>query len=180
MSHHHGVVTLPADFVQQPGNLPTHCSRHGLPAVRRVDFALQSRVNIEGSRFRDVGGAGAVGMAERLSQHGKKVRVTHVRGWPLCGTCTRTRAAWLTLASVVFFGGLVALVGSLIVGMVADGVQALAAVAALGFVMLPLAAFPFSRGSLARLVGARTSPDGALVLVENPSHAFLADLPPIR
>lgn len=143
-----------------------------------MDFALQSAVRIEGSRVRQVGGAGAAGMAERLGQHAKKVRVTHVRDWPLCGTCSRTRAGWLTLASIMFFGGLTAFVGALIVGIVVDGVQVLAAVAVGGFALLPLAALPFARGSLARIVGARTSPDGALVLVENPSHAFLAELPP--
>ncbi|WP_260194768.1 hypothetical protein [Actinophytocola gossypii] len=170
-------MTLPADVVQRPGNLPRYCSRHGLPAVRRVDFALQSAVRIEGSRFRAVGGSGALGMADRLGQHGKKVRVVHVRSWPLCGRCNRTRVGWLTLAAIMFFGGLTAFVGSLIVGIVVDGAQVLAAVAVGGFVLLPLAAFPFARGGLARIVGARTSPDGATVLVENPSQAFLAGLP---
>lgn len=176
---YHGVVELPADFVQRPGKLPNHCSRHGRPAVRRVDFALQSKVDIEGSRLGTVAGTGVVGMAERLGQHAKKVRVIHIKGWPLCRRCARTRASWLTLASVVFFGGLATFVGSLIVGLVSDGVQALAAVAVAGVVLMPLAAFPFAYGSLGNLVGARTSSDGALVLVHDPSHAFLAELPPI-
>lgn len=179
MPHHHGAVTLPAEFVRHPGNLPAHCTRHGLMAVRRADFALQSTVNIEGSRLRAVGGSGAVGMAERLGQHAKKVRVVQVKGWPLCALCVRTRASWLTVASVVFFGGLVAFVGSLLVGLLADGVQALAAVAVAGFVVMPLAAFPFVRGSMGRIVGARTSADGAFVVVQDPSQAFLAGLPPL-
>lgn len=178
MSHHQGVVTLAADYVQRPGNLPTHCSRHGLPAVRHVDFALQSRTRIEGSRLRQVGGGGVAGMADRLGQHAKNVRVIHVKGWPLCAGCGRERAGWLTLASVMFFGGLAAFAGSMVVGLVADGVRAFAAVAAGGFVLMPLSAIPFARGSLARLVGARTSAEGSLVLVQNPSHAFLAELPP--
>lgn len=95
----------------------------------------------------------------------------------MCRTCARARAGWLTVASIVFFGGLLALVGSLVVGLVASGVQAFAAVAIGGFILMPLAAIPFARGSLSRLVGARTSPDGASVLLHNPSNAFLAELP---
>lgn len=180
MPHHNGVVTLPADFVGQPGNLPRHCSRHGLPAIRQKDFVLQSKVKIEGNRFMQVGGRGVLGMAERLDQHRKKVRVADVKGWPLCQKCTRTRALWLAIASTMFFGGLGAFVGSLIVGAVTDGMPWLAGVAVAGFVLMPLAAFPFVLGSLSRLTGAETSPDGASVIIENPSYAFTAELPSAR
>ncbi|MGH3470312.1 MAG: hypothetical protein ACRDQF_21550, partial [Thermocrispum sp.] len=83
-----GVVTLPAEFVGRSGNLPSRCARHGQPAVQRKDFLLQSRVKIKGNRFMQVGGRGVLGMAERLDQYGKKVRVTGVKGWPLCRKCS--------------------------------------------------------------------------------------------
>ncbi|WP_243859560.1 hypothetical protein [Amycolatopsis arida] len=173
------VVALPAELVERPGGLPSHCARHGLPAVRRADFALQSKVRIEGSRLRQVGVLGAVGTAERLGQHAKKVRVTHVKGWPLCTVCSRTRAAWLTVSCVMFFGGLLAFAGSLIAGVLAEKgtVPALAGVAVAGFVVMILAAFPFALGSMARIIGASTAPEGGEVRVVNPSQAFVAELP---
>lgn len=63
------------------------------------------------------------------------------------------------------------------VAAVADGMQWLGGVAFAGFALLPLAAFPFSLGSLPRLTGARTSPDGAAVIIEAPTEAFAAELP---
>ncbi|MGW1678017.1 hypothetical protein [Saccharopolyspora sp. NPDC002376] len=42
---------MPADPVTTPGNLPLCCTAHGKPAVRQVDFALQSRVRVEGNRL---------------------------------------------------------------------------------------------------------------------------------
>lgn len=176
MSQPTGVVTLPAEFVGRQGNLPRHCSRHGLPAVRQKDFLLQSKVKIEGNRFMQVGGRGVLGMAERLDQHRKNVRVAEVRGWPLCGRCVRTRALWVSVAAAMFFGGLAVFVGSLIAAAVTDGMPWLAGVAVAGFALLPLSAFPFVLGSLPRLTGARTSPDGASVIVTNPSQAFTAEL----
>ncbi|MFF5989858.1 hypothetical protein [Prauserella flavalba] len=119
-------------------------------------------------------------MAERLDQHGKKVRTTDVKGWPLCRKCVRTRALWLAAASALFFGGLAAFAGSLIVSAIADGMPWLAGVAVAGFVLMPLAAVPFVLGSLPRLTRAQTSPDGASVVIENPSPAFTAELPSTR
>ncbi|WP_034268057.1 hypothetical protein [Haloechinothrix halophila] len=178
MSRLPGVVTLSADTVGQPGNLPRHCSRHGLPAVRQQDFVLQSKVKLEGNRA--LLQSNVIGMSERLSDYGKKVRTADVKGWPLCRKCTRSRALWLAVASVMFFGGLATFVGSLVVAAVADDMQWLGGVAFAAFAVLPLAAFPFSLGSLPRLTGARTSPDGASVIIEQPSQAFAAELPPAQ
>lgn len=172
-----GARMLPVGLVEQPGQLPRHCSRHGLPAVLQRDFLLQSQVKIEGNRFLQVGGRGALGIADRLAQHGKKVRVAHVKDWPLCRKCIRARTWWLAVAFVLSFGGLAALVGSLVVGALTDGMPWLAGVAAGGFILMPLSAFPFVLGSLPRLTGARTAPDGASVIIENPSDAFIAELP---
>ena len=179
MQHQPNVVTLPADFVAQPGNLPARCTRHGRPAVRRMDFALQSKVHIEGSRLRQVGVFGVLGMAERLGQHGRKVRVTDVKDWPLCQECVRTRTFWLTISRIMFFGGLLAIVVSATIALVAEEgtVKPLAWVFVLGFLLLPLAAFPFSIGSIPRIIGANTAPEGGSVLVVDPSEEFAAELP---
>lgn len=167
------VVTLPADLVQRPSGLPGSCSRHGRPAAKRVDFALQSKTQPHGGRLT------VFGMADRLGQHAKAVRVTHVKGWPLCRTCVRTRAVWFTLSLVLFFGGLLAFAGSLVAGVIAEKgtVQWLAAVAVGGFLLMIVSAFPFSVGSLSRVTGARTSADGESVIVAHPSDAFTAELP---
>lgn len=170
------VYTLPAGPVQQPGNLPAHCARHGRPAVKRVDFALQSKVEIEGNRTLS---GNVFSTADRLSRRAEKVRVTHVKGWPLCRDCVRIRTVWLTIALIMFVGGLVAFAGSLLVGIVAaeSTVQAFAGVAIGGFVVLVLSAFALHRAGLARLVGAATAADGRTVLIVNPSDAFAAELP---
>lgn len=172
------IIEIAANLVEQ-GALPSHCSRHGRPAVKRADFTLQSKVRLEGSRTRRVGGLGVLGMAERLEQHARKVRVTRVKGWPLCDVCTRTRARWLGGAAVMFGGGLLLFVGSLVVGLLAEkgSVPALAGVAMAGFVLVVLSAFPFSRAGMSRVIGAVTAPEGGAVLVSNPSSAFRAELP---
>lgn len=118
-------------------------------------------------------------MAERLGQHAQKVRVTRVKGWPLCDVCARTRAGWLTVSCAMFFAGLLMFAGSLIAGILAEAgtVPALAGVAMAGLVVLILSAFPFARGGLARVIGAHTAPEGGSILVVNPSAEFLAGLP---
>lgn len=162
--------------MRQPGNLPPHCSQHGRPAVKRVDFALQSKVPPEPNRAL---AGNVLSTADRISRRATKVKVTHVKGWPLCPACRRGRAFWFTLSLVMFFGGLLAFAGSLIVGMFAakGTMQALAGVAIGGFVIMILSAFPFHRGGLARIVGASTSADGTSVVIVNPSEAFAAELP---
>lgn len=86
---------------------------------------------------------------------------------------------WLVVAGIMFYGGLLAFVGSIVVGLIAEKgtVEPLAGVAIVGFMFLPLAAFPFYVGSIPRIIGARTAPEGGSVLVENPSEEFVAELP---
>ncbi|NIJ12739.1 uncharacterized membrane protein YgdD (TMEM256/DUF423 family) [Saccharomonospora amisosensis] len=129
--------------------------------------------------MRQVGLRGMLGMAERLGEHAGKVRVTRVSGWPLCDVCARTRAAWLTVSCAMFLAGLLAFAGSLVAGILAERgtVPALAGVAMAGLVVLILSAFPFARGGMARIIGARTAPEGGSVLVVNPSAEFRAGLP---
>ncbi len=167
-------ITLPVEVVGVRGNLPRYCTRHWRAASRRKDFALQSRVALRGNRLLS---GNVLSQAERLAQHGSKVKVADVKGWPLCARCVRTRAFWMTLASVLLYGGLLAFLGALVVGVFSEGVPWLAAVAAVGFVLLPVSALPFSRGAMSRIIGARTSSDGTSVIVERPSAEFVADLP---
>ncbi|EHK85289.1 hypothetical protein SZMC14600_16691 [Saccharomonospora azurea SZMC 14600] len=138
--------------------------------MKRADFTLQSRVPLEGSRTRRVGVLGAVGMAERLDQHARKVRTTEVRGWPLCDVCTRTRTLWLSVAAVLFFGGLLVFAGSLVAGILAEKgtMRALAGVAVAGFVLMIVSASPSRRRHVtgdrrehraARRCGARREPE---------------------
>lgn len=168
------IVTIPADLVQQAGNLPGHCSRHGRPALKRVDFALQSKVRPSGLRILT---GNVLSAADRISEYAKKVRVAHVKGWPLCPACLRTRAIWFSTAMVMFFGGLVAFAGSLLVGVFVEVPKAFAAVAAIGFVVMVLSAIPFHRASYARVVSAATSADGTTVIVVEPKQEFTAELP---
>lgn len=167
-------ITLPVQIVGVPGNLPRYCTRHGRAASHRKDFALQSRVALRGNRLLS---GNVLSQAERLAQHGNKVKVADVKGWPLCARCVRTRAIWMTLASVLLFGGLLAFLGALVVGVFTEGAPWLAAVAAMGFVVLPMSALPLSRGAMSRIIGARTSSDGTSVIVACPSAEFVADLP---
>ena len=64
-------------------------------------------------------------------------------------------------------------------GMLAEKgtMQELAGVAMAGFALTILAAFPFSRAGMSRVIGAVTAPEGGTVLVNHPSPAFLAELP---
>lgn len=168
------VVRIPTDLVEQVGDLPGHCSRHGRPAVKRVDFALQSKVRPPGSRILS---GNVLSAADQISEYAKTVRVAHVKGWPLCPACVRTRVIWFSTAMVMFFGGLVAFAGSLVVGVFVEVPKVFAAVAAIGFVVMVLSAFPFHRASYARVASAATSADGTAVIVVDPNREFTAELP---
>lgn len=117
--------------------------------------------------------------ADRISEYAKNVRVAHVKGWPLCSGCLRTRAIWFSTAMMMFFGGLVAFAGSLVVGVFVEVPKVFAAVAAIGFVVMVLSAFPFHRASYARVVSAATSADGTAVIVVEPSKQFTGELPSV-
>lgn len=164
-------LVLPVDVVRTPGALPPYCSRHGAPAARRVDFVLQSRVKVDGNRALS---GNVLSTTDRLAQRGAKVRVSDVRGWPLCGACVRVRTVGLALAVVLFWGGLLAFAGALIAGLVGDVPSALAVVAVLGFVAMVVSPFALHLGALGRIVRARVSDDGQSVVVESPSAAFAA------
>lgn len=168
-------VEIPAAAAQH-GVLPTHCARHGRPAARRVDFALQSKVRTEGNRVRS---ANLLGTVSRLSRYAERVRILRVRGWPLCPACLRGRRSWLAVTLLLFIGGLAAFTGSLLTGLlVNEPPRVLAGVAAGGFVAMVLSAWPFSRAGLGRVASAFTDEHGEAIIVAAPSSAFVAALAP--
>lgn len=165
-------VALPGDVVTSPGQLPDVCVKHGRPAAQRVDFAMQSRTRISGSRALS---GNVLSTGNRLGQWAQQVRITHVRGWPLCRRCALRRAVLMTLSNVLFWGGLVLLAGSILGAILLEpgqGKQTLLAPALLGFGLPLVAVVPFVAGSLPRLTHARTSSDGESVLIESPHPAF--------
>ncbi|TLW94947.1 hypothetical protein FFT09_03600 [Saccharomonospora piscinae] len=174
MSSDRARVRIPAELAADGTGLPDRCARHGRPAARRADFALQSKVRVEGNRALS---ANALSTASRLSRYAERVRVVPVRAWPLCRSCLRLRRSWLAVTLLLFVGGLTAFVGSLLVGVLSDDApRALAGAAAGGFVALVLSALPFSRAGLGRIAGAFTSDDGTEVEVADPSAEFTTDL----
>ncbi|WP_139320631.1 hypothetical protein [Saccharomonospora sp. CUA-673] len=168
------LVTLPAELVGQPGHVSRHCTRHGEPAARYRDFKLQSSVKLEGSRWWS---ANVLTMSSDAGDYAKKVKVAEVTGWPLCSRCLRMRARWMVVAAVLFYGGLLAVASPFVAAIFVDVPGWMAGVGAAGFVALPVSAWPFSRGSIPRVIGARTSADGAFVVVRSPSSEFVSGLP---
>lgn len=163
---------MPGDVVTTPGRLPEVCAKHGRPASRRVKLALQSRTRISGSRALS---GNVLSVGNRLGQWAQQVRITYVRDWPLCRRCALRRTTLLTTSVIMFWGGIVLLVGGFVARLVIGHASpALGMPVMLGF-GLPLGAVvPFAIGSLPRLTRARTSSDGESVLVESPHAAFAA------
>lgn len=168
-------VTLPAELVQEPGNLPEHCSRHGRPAVKRADFPLRVRKRPAAGGATLTNAALSAGRTERMN----RPRSLLVRGWPLCQACVRSRMAWFTATIVLFFGGLVAFFGALAVQVAVDDapVNALALTAMIGFIAMVTAALPSYLSGYPRVVKADPTPDGESVMVIDPSEAFRSGLP---
>ncbi len=169
-------VTLPAELVQEPGNLPEHCSRHGRPAAKRADFPLPVKKRPAASASLT---NNAFNTVSKTNERTKRPRALLVKGWPLCPACVRSRTVWLTTTFVLFFGGLVAFFGALGVQVALDTppVNTLALLAMIGFVAMAAAALPSYLASHARLVKANPTPDGASVIVIDPSEEFRSGLP---
>ncbi|GAA4889952.1 hypothetical protein [Saccharopolyspora cebuensis] len=167
-------VRIPAALAGSPGGLPARCVRHGAQRARSVDFALQSKVEVQGSRLLS---GNLLGAAGRIGERARAVRVTQVRGWPLCRACARRRALLFGASLVAFWGGAVLLVGAL-VGRWVTGQPSgvLGAALVLGFFAMLAAAVPFALGSLPRVTRARTSADGSEVVISDPHPAFVAAL----
>jgi len=171
-------VDVSAEWLEGGPELPDRCVRHGLPAVRRADFVIRSRPKISPRRRLLVPGYTAL---DRAAEYRRAVRWVRVTGWPLCATCVRDRRVYLGLASVLFFGGLVALVAAFAAGAVLNGTQPLLLIPILaGFAAMLLSPVPFSHGSLTRLTRTETTSNGSAVRVTDPHPEFVARLSPDR
>lgn len=169
-------VTLPAELVQEPGNLPEHCSRHGRPAAKQADFPLPVKKRPAASASLT---NNAFSAASKATDRARKPRALLVKGWPLCPACVRSRTVWLTTTFVLFFGGLVAFFGALGMQIALEDppVNTLALIAMLGFLAMVAAALPSYLASHSRLAKANPTPDGTSVIVIEPSDEFRAGLP---
>jgi hypothetical protein len=166
-----GTYAVPAPLLVDVQDRLEVCSWHGEPAVRRIRFALQSKPELPGSRLNS---GNALATAGRLGAHFQKTKITRFTSWPLCHRCLRTRRVWMTLAIICFWGGSALVIGVIVASMAAGRpLPSLAAFFYTGLVMLPLALFPFIRGSLPRIVRARTSEDGSQVNFVDPHPRFV-------
>lgn len=169
------MLEIPADWLATNPRLPDCCAKHGLPAIRRVDFVAKSRPQIARKRRLFAPGYTAFNRAdEYLSQ----VKLVRVQGWPLCARCVRRRRTGLVGAGFLFFGGLLAMV--LAGSALADETPVAAFSFLAGFAAILLSPWLFSYAGLPRLTGTQVTPDGAAVRVDNPRSEFsrqLADRP---
>jgi hypothetical protein len=166
--------TLPVSALDAVIPRVHRCARHGSPVGRRVSFALQSRPKLNESNPALSGNVLAT--AGRVAEHAGKVRVTRITDWPLCARCVRTRRWWLLVASVCFWGGLALLAGA-VVARVVSGQSAVLGIPMIGGIVLAIASpAPFVLASLPRITQARTSDDGAAVLVRDAHPEFAAEV----
>jgi hypothetical protein len=168
-------VDIPTEWLATEPTLPDRCVRHGLPAARRVTFAVRSNPTI-GSR-KKVFQPGYTSL-NRAEEYARQVKIAKVSGWPLCARCVRRRVLGLTAAAVLVFGGLGAMVAGFIIAAADDGPNAgmLAPILG-GFAAILLSPLPLRWGSIPRLTGTQLTSDGATVKVADASSGFLAGLP---
>ncbi|MBC6460401.1 hypothetical protein [Actinomadura sp. HBU206391] len=150
----------------------TMCAWHGAPAVRRAGFALQSRPALRTPRV----GVLSTGI-DRLAEHAERVKIAKIVDWPLCRRCVRTRRGWLSLAAVLFWGGLAAMAAAVVARIVLGEVTPVLGVPLLGgFVMALSSPAAFVASSLPRITRARTSTDGRFVQVTGADPRFVAEV----
>lgn len=166
-------LRVPASWMQATTTMPTHCVRHGLPAVRTVDLGVQSRPQLPGNLPTR---GNVLGLGSRLAERGQRVKVTRVHGWPLCGRCVTQRRAWIWPTWVLFWGGLALVIGAVVVRVLA-GPAAMLGIPLLGGLLMMLASvIPFTRASYLRITRTQTSVDGAHLIVTNPHPRFASEL----
>lgn len=160
-------LDIPSAWLAQGPALPDRCVRHGLPAARRVTFAVRSNPWIGPHTRVFLPGYTALNRAE---EYAMQVRIAKVSGWPLCRICARRRLAGLTAAAVLFAGGLAATVA----GLAGDGAVPPVVV---GFTAVLLSPAPLQWASLGSLSRAELTTDGKAVHVTGASPGFAAQLP---
>ncbi len=169
-----GAIDIPADWLATNPALPDRCVKHGHIAEQRVDFVVKSRPKVSPVRKLFVPGYTALNRGE---EYLSKVRFIKVHGWPLCAACVRRRRIGLNLAVVLFFGGLAAIVGTVIARPAMSGDSGLLAVPImLGFVAMLLSPWPFSWAGLPKLTQTQATSDGSAVQVDHASPEFAQQL----
>jgi hypothetical protein len=171
-------VDIPVDWLATQPQLPDRCARHGLPAVKRVDFAVKSRPKVSPKSKVLLPGYTSL---NRADEYLKQLTITKVEGWPMCARCVRERTVGLVLAGVLFFGGLVAMVAAFVAGAVMTGTRPLLAVPILaGLALVLVSPLALRHGSLPWLTQTQTTDDGTAVRVIDPHPQFTAELPQQR
>jgi len=164
---------VPANWMQATTTMPAHCVRHGLPAVRTVDLALQSRPQLPDNLPTR---GNILGLGSRLGEWGQRVKVTRVQGWPLCSRCVMQRRTWIWPTRVLFWGGLALLVGAVAARILAGPAPVLGIPMLGGCAMMLVSVIPFTRASYLRITQAQTSGDGSQVIITNPHPRFASEL----
>lgn len=170
-------IEIPASVADAVVARVDRCSAHGQPTTDRRAMALQSRPALSGTRALSGNAAASAG---RLGEHAAKVRVTRIGGWPLCARCARTRRRWLAVAAACFWGGLALVLVSVAVAIVDGQSSRLGIPLYMGIALLIASPAPFVRGSLPRIVGARTADDGSAVVVRDAHPRFAAQVADAR
>lgn len=164
---------VPANWMCATTTMPAHCVRHGLPAVRRVDLALQSRPQMANNLPTR---GNILGLGSRLGEWGQRVKTTRVHGWPLCSRCVTQRCTWIWPTRVLFWGGLVLVIGAVAASILAGPAPLLGIPMLGGCAMMLASVVPFTRASYPRIVQAQTSVDGSQVIITNPHPYFASEM----
>ncbi|WP_328477666.1 hypothetical protein OHA21_25080 [Actinoplanes sp. NBC_00393] len=113
----------------------------------------------------------------RAEEYLKKVTFVEVRGWPLCPRCVRRRNGGRVAAAVLLFGGVAAMILSVVVTLtVARGERAWSIPFLAGFAAVLLSPWPFSWAGLPKVTQTQANPDGSAVLVDHPHGEFRRQL----
>jgi hypothetical protein len=169
------MIEIPAEALAAGGPLPDVCVRHGLPAVERLDFMIKSRPDLGSPGRLAIPGYTVLNRAEEYS---RKVKLVEVHGWPLCVRCVRRRRLGRTVAGVLFFGGIAAMVISAVAALtIADRNRLLSIPFMVGFVATALLSpWPFAWSGPALTTRTQATGDGTAVRVDEPHEEFRRQL----
>lgn len=164
---------LSANWMRATTTMPAHCVRHGLPVVRRVDLALQSRPEMADNLPTR---GNVLGLASRFGERGQRIKATRVHGWPLCSRCVTQRRIWIWPTWVLFWGGLALVIGAVVVSILTGPAPWLGIPMLGGCAMMLASVVPFTRASYLRITQAQTSADGSQVIITNPHPHFVSEM----
>jgi len=162
-------MQISADRLNAGQVFPDCCAKHGLPAVRRVDFVVKSRPKLGSMGRLAVPGYTAVG---RAAEYLTKVKFIKVAGWPLCIRCVRRRTLGLAVAGVLFFGGVAAIAVAVVIALATSPGRLLAVPFLAGFLAILASPWPFTWGGLPRITQTESTLDATAVIVHRPHSRF--------